>query len=519
MGILSRIYDPRPAASSGRAPYDPFWYTDPSSMTDTGITVTPELSLRYSVVWACVRLISQQVAGLPLMTFERTDDGKKPAPQNPLYDLLHDKPNSWQTSYQFREMMTIHVLLRGNAYAVKLRKGNRGATEELVPLHPDLMEVERLKNGSLRYIYKPTDGDEMRFLQDEMFHLCGPSVDGITGMSVISLAAQGVGLALAMESYGALFFKQNATPRIVLEMEGRTDSDDIDNAVLKNWHETVGGLAGAHKAALLKQGMKAHVIGVSNEDSQFLESRNHQVADIARWFLVKPHKVNELSRATFNNIEHQSIEHLTDTLDPWLIRWETTCNRDLVLQPRRFFCEFVREGLLQADIKSKNEAFAIAIQNGWMNRNEVRQRLNLNTVDGLDDYLVPMNMTTQEQAEELAKQPPAPPPAPEPPPQENGRAREIVSTTVDRIQKREIQAVTKWATRHASDPAAWAKWVESFYEDHTRYLCDALRLPPGDVRGYCDSHADELLADGVGAAEKWPEQKGELIDLALGEGS
>lgn len=492
MGLLSSIYDPTPRADmTKRAPYDEFWYTDPPSLTDTGITVTPDLSMKYSVVWACVRLISQQVAGLPLMIHKRTAEGKTPAPEHPLYEILHDRPNTWQTSYQFREMMTMHVLLRGNAYAVRLA-GPKGATDQLVPLHPDRMRVES-DQRKLKYFYMPAKGDEIPFLQEEIFHLAGPSLDGQVGMSVIALASQGIGLALAMESYGALFFKQNATPRIALEMDHKTDSREVDEAIQKQWMEAYGGLANSHKPAILKMGMKAHVIGISNEDSQFLESRNHQVADIARWFLVKPHKVNELSRATFNNIEHQSLEHLTDTLDPWLIRWEQTILRDLIGQPKRFFAEFMREGLLQADIKSKNEAFAIAIQNGWMNRNEVRQKLNMNRVDGLDEYLTPMNM------------------APSSASAQNARAAALAEAACDRILAREEANVKKWEQRLSGDE--WDRWcVDFFGKNHLAFVANALQLPPEKVQSYCDFRLKSVrmsLSNGLGREI--------LMRLALGE--
>src|SRR3990167_9359990 len=371
------------------APGDDFWYTNFSRASFGGMNITPETAMACSAVFASVRAISEDVASLPLFMHQRrADGGKTRAPFHPLYDLLHDQPNRWQTAFEFREMMQGHVLLRGNAYA-QIVSGPRGPVDQLVPLHPDRVKPEVGEDGNIRYRVRRKNGTEYILLDDEMFHLRGLSSDGLTGLSVIALARESVGLALSAEAYGGRFFNASASPSGTLTTDQKL-SPEAAERMAADWQKKHAGIDNAHKVVVLEEGLKWQQIGMTSEDAQFLETRIHQVQDIARWFRMPPHKIGELSRATFTNIEHQAIEYVVDTVRPWCVRWEQRIDADLIMNRAVFFAQHNVDALLRGDTQSRYNAHGMSIRDGWQNRNEVRERENMNREEGLDEFLQPV---------------------------------------------------------------------------------------------------------------------------------
>ena len=321
--------------------------------------------MQLSAVYACVQVISKTIASLPLVVFkERPDGGADRAPNHPLFKVLHSQPNSWQTSFEFRQMMQAHLLLRGNAYA-QIVPGPRGFVDQLLPLHPDRVRVKRLENGRLLYeVAMPSPQPVMKLTQDEMFHLRGLSSDGIVGRSVIDdYAFQTVGAAIATQEYGARFMQNNATPAGVLETPAK-----LEEKAWKHLEDSWKGRnAGENQngVRVLEQDLKFHAISITNRDAQVLEIKRFQVSDIARIFGVPPHKIGDLDRATFSNIEQQNIEFATDTIRPWCVCWEQRMERDLFLESEQdtYSAEFVMQGLLRGDTLSRFEAYQIGLQN------------------------------------------------------------------------------------------------------------------------------------------------------------
>src|SRR3990172_5495312 len=479
------------------SPGDDFWYTPFVRASYSGQTVTPETAMACSAVFAAVRAISEDVASLPLFIYQRrADGGKNRAPFHPLYDLLHNEPNRWQTAFEFREMMQGHVLLRGNAYA-QIVQGPRGPVDQLVPLHPDRIKIDLSATGEIRYKVRRKDGTEYTLLDDEMFHLRGLSSDGITGLSVIALARESVGLALAAESYGGRFFSRGASPSGVLSTDQKL-SPEAAERMAADWQKKHAGVDNAHKVVVLEEGLKWQQIGMTSEDAQFLETRIHQVQDVARWFRIPPHKIGELSRATFTNIEHQAIEYVVDTVRPWCVRWEQRISADLILNTAAFFAQHNMDALLTGDTKSRYEAYGMGIRDGWLSRNEVRVNDDRNPQPGLDEYLSPLNMGSGQKP--------------------NGQARLLALEAASRVIRRETAAVAKAAKRLASDDDGWRAWVEEFYTEHGAWAAVALCIPESLARQYAEAQRDELLACGVRVAETWEERHGErLAALALGE--
>lgn len=365
--------------------------------TFSGVAVSAESAMRVSAVYACIRVLAESVAQLPLILYRRLPKGKARESGHPLYRLLHNRPNKWQTSFEFREMMTGHAALRGNAYAQKVR--SRGVVRELIPLNPASMSVEQLSDTSILYRYD--DGTGAReFQQRDILHIRGMTMGGITGMSPIAYHREAIGLSAAAEKLGAQLFGNGAKPNAAFRHPKSLKDEGFER--LKSQLNNAFNGDNAMSTMLLEDGMEWVKIGIDPKDAQFIETRKFQVEEIARIFRVPPHKIADLSRSTNNNIEHQSLEFVTDTLMPWLVRWEQAIFRDIIdeTDEQDLFVEFLVDGLLRGDSKSRAEFYASGITNGWLNRNEVREKENLNPADGLDEFLSPLNMRGQNEAEE-----------------------------------------------------------------------------------------------------------------------
>lgn len=356
--------------------------------TTSGKVVNEQTAMQTTAVYACVRILSEAVAGLPLHIYRyRADGGKERIPQHPLYSLLHDEPNSEMTSFVFRETLMSHLLLWGNAYAQVVRNG-RGQVIALYPLLPNKMDVSRAANGELLYTYY-RDSDEtglnpkggyVTLRKDEVLHIPGLGFDGLIGYSPIAMSKNAIGMSLATEEYGASFFANGANPGGVLEHPGVIK--DIQR-VKDSWNTAYQGSGNAHKIAVLEEGMKFQAIGIPPEEAQFLETRKFQIDEIARIFRVPPHMVGDLEKSSFSNIEQQSLEFVKYTLDPWVVRWEQSLQQSLILPSEKasLMIRFNLDGLLRGDYQSRMQGYSVGIQNGFYSVNDVRQLEDLNLLE------------------------------------------------------------------------------------------------------------------------------------------
>lgn len=370
--------------------------------TTSGKTVNERTAMQSAAVYACVRILAEAIAGLPLHVYRyRMDGGKERIAQHPLYSLLHNEPNPEMTSFVFRETLMSHLLLWGNAYAQIVRNG-RGQAVALYPLLPNKMEVSRAANGELVYTYR-RDADESRLnpsggtvtlRRDEVLHIPGLGFDGLVGYSPVAMAKNAIGLSLATEEYGATFFANGANPGGVLEHPGVVKDPD---KLRESWHAQFSG-ANSHKVAVLEEGLKFHQMSIPPEEAQFLETRKFQINEIARIFRVPPHMVGDLEKSSFSNIEQQSLEFVKYTLDPWVVRWEQSLQSSLILPSEKstIFIKFNVDGLLRGDYQSRMNGYAVGRQNGWMSANDIRELEDMNRIpaeEGGDLYLVNGNMT------------------------------------------------------------------------------------------------------------------------------
>jgi HK97 family phage portal protein len=260
------------------------------------------------------------------------------------------------------------------------------------------MNVDKGNDGKLIFDYQET-GSARVFRQEEIWRIAGRSSNGVTGDSPITQAREAIGLALALEEHGATLFKNGTQVDSVFEIPGELSEEGFTR--LKEQILQHQGSSNNHKPMILEGGLVRKDIGMTSEDSQFIETRKLQVADIARFYRVPLHMLNELSNATFSNIEHQSIEFVRDTLTPWLVRIESSLFRDLLTPREResYFAKHSVNALLRGDIKARNEAYRISVEGGWMNRNEVRELEDLNKADGLDEFILPLNIATNSERE------------------------------------------------------------------------------------------------------------------------
>lgn len=370
--------------------------------TTSGKTVNERTALQTTAVYACVRILSETIASLPLHVYRYTEGGKAKDTEHVLYTLLHDEPNPDMTSFVFRETLMSHLLIWGNAYAQILRDRS-GQVIGLYPLLPDQMSVHRSEKGKLFYVYNRYEEDNPNFQekgsivlsQEEVLHIPGLGFDGLIGYSPIALAKNAVGMTLACEEYGASFFGNGANPGGVLEHPGILKDPA---KVRDSWNAVYQGTRNAHKVAVLEEGMSYKQIGIPPDEAQFLETRKFQINEIARLFRIPPHMVGDLEKSSFSNIEQQSLEFVKYTLDPWVVRFEQALKKSLLLpeEKKTHFIKFNVDGLLRGDYQSRMNGYAIGRQNGWLSTNDIRELEELNPIppeEGGDLYLINGNMT------------------------------------------------------------------------------------------------------------------------------
>ncbi len=435
------------ASSGDRSPYGEFWFEPVSARTGSGMRVSPDSALRLAAVYACVRILAETMASLPLVVYQRrADGGKDKVTDHWLYRLMAKRPNRFQNPFEWREMLQGHLALRGNAYN-QIITNPRGEIIELMPIHPDRVKIELLPSGEYRYRVTDRSGTEVILPRGEVWHLRGLSSDGLMGMSPIELARENLGMALAAQDYGARFFANDAKPTGGwIEFPGTFKDNEAKKVFRESYQQAQSG-ANRGKVLVLENGMKFHEVGVTNKDAQFLELRKFQITDIARLFRVPPHMIADLERATFSNIEQQSLEFVMHTMTPWAERWEASIESELLLEGDDIEIEFDFANLMRGDAASRSTYYQSGIQNGWLTRNEARIAENLNPIDGLDQPLRPLNMVEEDAAEDLEID--TQEAAAEPPEQKaiassedesvarlNGRFNTLVQTTSERLARR-----------------------------------------------------------------------------------
>jgi HK97 family phage portal protein len=431
--------------------------------SDAGVHVDELTALTASAVFACVNVISNAVASLPIHV-KHKDEGTEQR-DHPVYRLLHDSPNEFMTAATFREALMVNLLLWGNAYAY-IERDELGNATALYPLRSAVTLPVRFNGGLLQY--RTIVGTSIRYLNpDQVFHVMGLTLDGITGLSPIAQARQSVGLSLALEKFAARFFSNGGN------MGGILSTPPMKEEALTNfvasWKKNYTGPDNAFKVAFLPDGYKFTQTTTEPEKAQALEARINQVREIARIFRVPPHKIGDLERATFSNIEQQSIEFMQDTVQPWAVKWEQEANRKLFLEREKPSLEvrFNLDALLRADTAARYAAYNVGKQGGWLTTNEIRRREGLPPVEGGDTLLQPLNMgpTNPTPGNGAAAEP------------QPTAARALIEDAARRILTKEAKAIARAAKKFSGKPSDLKGWADTFYAAHAGLVARTFAAP------------------------------------------
>lgn len=479
-----------------RGPTDDFWYTSAGGMSAAGVRVSPEQAMRLTVVYACVRVLSETIAQLPLILYRRLDRGKERATDHPLFRLIGRQPNEMQTSFEYREMMQGHLSLRGNGFSEILYKGSK--VVGLKPYHPDLVRVEDVPGGYVYYVRDTVSTPERRLYPDEVLHLRGLTQKGVMGLNPIETERDAIGFSLAAQDHGSRFYRNGAMFPGWIEHPTNFKDREARAKYMADFQASVTG-ANKFSSPVMEYGMKYHEVSIKHTDAQYLETRKHEDVGLARMFRMPPHKVGILDRATNNNIEHQGIEFVSDTMMPWGVRWEQRLNASLLTKDEQeeYFFEFLFDGLLRGDASARSDYYNKGVQDGWLTRNEVRELENRNPLPGLDEPLEPLNMAR----------------ASEPRQDKNQRERALNLAAAQRVLRKE-QAFLQ---RAAFVEGAMDK-IREFYTAHADHVRDTMMVSDAVARAWCDTAVADL-AESTKAKQlidAWHERAEELANIAEG---
>jgi HK97 family phage portal protein len=362
--------------------------------SDAGIKVNEETSLKFSAVWSAVNILSSGGAQPPYQVFKRIPNGKEIFPEHPAYKLIHEAPNEWMNPFAFKQILLSFALLWGNGYA-RIRKDTRERPVSLVPIHSALVQPILIE-GVLFYRINGTEIIPAR----DMIHIMGFTLDGYTGKSPIEVARDTIGLGLAAQSFGSTFFKNGSNTEMGFQIPGNLDDIQYKRLQTVLMQRNSGG-ENAHKPLLLEGGMTLEKITIPPDQAQFIQTRNFQVNEIARFYNLPPHMIGDLERSTNNNIEQQGIEFTQYSLMPWIIRMEEEFTRKLIFESEKpdIFVEANADGLMRGDAQARAVYYKTRWEIGSLSANEIRAKENDNPYPGGEKYFVPVNYQTVERAQ------------------------------------------------------------------------------------------------------------------------
>ena len=521
MGLYGRLEHAKMRASVSWDPVDDRWFESLASSASTfaGFPIGPDTAKRVSAVFACVSLIAETIASLPCILYRRLDEdgGKERARKHRLYRTLRFRPNPWMTPMDFFGCGQMHAGLRGNAYQ-EIKDDGR-TTPELHPIHPDLMTVEQLESGRVRFKARhPKTGEERILSQDQVVHVRDLSSDGFTGQARAALAREAIGVAAAGEAFVAKFFKNDATGRLIIRHPGHLDAkkkDELRTEYTKNY----AGWANRSKMMLLTHGVEATELGKQSDSGFIVDPRKFQTSDIARFWRVPGFMIGleEKSTSWGTGIAEMKQGLVTFTLKPWTDRWAQALQQALLTEEEQdeFFIEFLFADLLRGDLKTQMESFKTAREIGVYNPNEIRRKLNENPREdeGGDKY-----QDTTPGAPPNTGAAAVVPPVVDDENDEEARAipEPLKADAVSRIANKEIREVTTHARKKASDDSMkWTTWLERYFAAKRDYTAQVLQ-PLGEAfrvdAWRIDTMVDRIANTGVlgladGVPDDWQDRR------------
>jgi len=400
LATTSTLYNPAP------------WLREALGLTptDSGVPVSGYSSLQCTAVFACVRVLSESVASLPLFLYRRTGkigETTEMAVEHPLFKILHRSPNPLQTAYEWRALLMTWLLLFGNAYN-EIVRDSEGNVAEIWPLRPDMMMLRMDDRGNLDYTFAMPGGTLHHLNARDVLHIRGLSTDGLVGVSPISAAKQSIGLTLACERHGAMYFGSGSRVGGVIEVPEALNDETI-RTMRDSWSKSYAGIDNSHSIAILENGMKFQPFQIRNDEAQWLESRRFGIEDVARIFRVPPHMVGDLSQGNYSNIETMDRSFVSQSLTPWLTNLEQAFGLRLLKpgEQDRYYAEHDLTRTLRGDHQARMKAYQAGIYSGILSPNDCRRLENLNPREGGDVYLQPVNLAPSPFNPALAGEEPA----------------------------------------------------------------------------------------------------------------
>lgn len=507
--IVDRLFGARRQLSTYQNPEPWFIHQVAGSESASGERINETSALTLSAVWAATRFLTSKLAGLPCILYQEQDDGdRERAVDDPLYTLLKDSPCPGYDAFLWWETQFNFLINWGNAYA-EIDRTPFGDPAALWPIHPYRLRIDNTQRPPSFFI-RNDDGSEYPVSREDLLIFVGPlSEDGIAGKGVIRQARESIGLGMATEKYGARFFGNDARPGGLL-IHPKTLSQEAKENIRTGWKRMFSGDK-ARSVAVLAEDMKYQQLGIPPEDGQFLETRQFNVTDVARWYGLPPHCIGDLTRATFSNIEEQNINVVVDSLMPWCIRVEKAVKAQLL--PRGTtdrYWEFLADALLRGNAKAAAEGMQIQITNGVRTINECRRALNLPRIEGDagDAHWIPVNV----QPVERALNPPEPAPVNQPgkptmpkddsedddsPDDESEGNSKALSTLWQREWQRLGLVEAKELRRLAKTPDVFLPKWEAFLDSHQ----EAIERAFEPLASAFPKHFEDHAADGIASAE------------------
>lgn len=368
----------------------------------SGVHISDSTAMTISSVWGCVRVLSEPQGMFPAGVYQKEGRGRTALPEYPGAALMTGEINPLMNASSAREYLVASAVLTGNGYAAILRDSS-GDPAEIWPLPPRYV-TPRCRGRSVSYWTWSDWFGERVFQPADMIHLTGPTKNGLLGLSPIAAFRQAMGLSKAAEEFGARLFGQGVRQSGVVRHPHELSPEAYER-LKQSITEANAGLRNSHGVLILEDGSEWTQLTINPDDAQFLETRKFQVAEIARVFRVPPHLIADLERATFSNIEHQSLDFVVHSLLPWLVRLEREFNRKLVrpVDRRRVFWKHSVDALLRGDIKTRYVSYGVGRQWGWLSANDVRELEDMNPIEGGDVYLSPSNMQPVDALEMASK--------------------------------------------------------------------------------------------------------------------
>jgi len=493
-----------------------FWYeTAGSGKNSSGLILTPDISLKNAPEYTCVKILAETIASMPCGVYrELPDGGREPAPEHPLDELIRFQPNTIQTAAEFWEMMVFHAVLRGTGYA-EIIPGARGAVHELKPLHTDRVQMQVLRDGTLRFLVtNPLTGERRVLLQEEMFRIPGLSSDGLVGLRSVDIAAEDIGLGMAADAYAGRVFSNKLNIGGYLIHPNKL-SPEAQKNLIQRLMERFAGIDNAHRPIVLQEGMKFEKASMDAKDAQLLEARLYQAKLIAMRLRIPLYMLGLAERK--GDSEQEAIDFRELVLRPWVRRIEQAIRRDLIVAKRTYFAAFNMDAMARASLAVRADMSAKVLGSGgspasWT-QNEVRTKIwGLNRIDDprADTLGVGTNPVTSEPVGTRALSAP---------PVRAALSDDTPEGRAARLVRKEVAAIRKASLRFAGDKAAFAGWVKSFYSGHGSCVAETLGIPKDAARQYCVYVRGEVLkAKDIGALlEHWEETRAAEIAKTLRE--